>query len=331
MANIQPSSIQAAILGSLESPISEDIYSKNPIEAALPALISIAGSRKEMNGYYSGNTTTAHTVNTIFKNILIRTAYQIYKHHPDIVSKVLNRPFIKKKIKENALTSEDHVLKILSSSIMDINFYINLRKKGYMDWDDGSYETAIIIGYGWKRTLSPKMQLGQPNTTIHFATRCLIHHALQDYPENDLLKFVAQRYRSSWHINSPVQLQKSIGYFQALTASKKDSQAALVMRFLGLSSLIDLGLRYKKANLITTTIKKLENNLIAIEQNQGMLLFAKAWANVYDKKVKTAKDLALQLASKENLFLKQQAAAILYKVNEETQAAKLLQQINSLK
>lgn len=333
MTTIKLTNIQAAVLGLLNRPVSKSIHYWNPIETALSALISIAGSHKEMHGYYTGNVLTINTVRRVFKDILIHTAYQIYKHHPDVAPIVLQHPFAKKSIAKGPLARlapDDRIAKMLGSLMADLSFYNQLREKGYMSWDDGTYEAAIIIGYGWRKILKDKLKLSQSNSKIHFATRDLIQTALRDYPDNDLLKFVTERYASSWYIKNSLQLQQSIDYFQSLASSRKRSNKALILKTLGQSSLIDLGLRYQQTDLIKTTVKKLERNLKPAQKNQGMLLFANAWASVYSDKRSNAKKLALQLANNQNLFLKKQAANILYQVKEEKQALRILQQIQSV-
>ncbi|BDS10457.1 hypothetical protein [Aureispira anguillae] len=332
MTLLKSSSIQTAILGKLPiKTISKDSLYDHPIQIALASLVSIAGHTKEIQGYYNGQAETARAVQRAFKQTIFCTAYQIFKHHPNIAQAVLQHPFSKKKVTNGPLARlnhQDRVVKTLGFLLVDIFFYQSLREEGYMDWDDGSYEAALLIAYGWRKILPDKIKLTQSSRTVHFKARNLLRQALKDYPKNELLPFVAQRYSSSWYLKNPLQLKQSVTYFQTLATSKKRSETAKAMKLLGQSSLVDLGLRYKKPDLIHNTIQKLERNLTIVQKNQGILLFAKAWANVYNNKPKAAQDIALQIADKKSSFFKYQAATILHTVGAEKKANNLFKTLN---
>lgn len=330
MAILNHSNIQSAILGNSKFMVGDNPHYWNPIESAISLLVTISGGHQEVYGYYSATDNYLKVHPDIFRQILKNTAYQIFKHQEkNIVDLIKEHRFIKKKITagpfEN-LENEHQTIHALSLLLTDISFYQELRRKGYMDWDDGTYEAAIIIGYGWRKILPIKVKLTQSSADVHFETRQLIRDALKSYPKNTYLQFVAQRYSLSWYTKNNIQLQQSLGYFQTLANSRKRSELAVTMKTLGQSSLVDMGLRYQKPALIHSSLKKLERRFSSTQKNQNMILFAKAWASVYDNKKTQAKTLALKIAASHNSFLKHQAVHILKTLGETRKAASILKQ-----
>lgn len=332
MAILNYSTIQSAILGT-PNILDDNSHYWNPIESALTLLVNISGSHEEVYGYYNKDTSIDSIKKGSVEQILKSTAYQIFKEHDKITDLVTKHPFIKERITTGPLARlerEDQIIYALSSLMIDVSFYQELREKGYMDWDDGTYEAAMIVSYGWRKALPFKIKLTQSSAEVHFETRRLIRSALKKHPNNVYLQFVAQRYGLSWYAKNAHQLQQSTDYFQILARSRKRSGAAVAMKTLGQSSLVDLGLRYRNPILIKSSLKKLERNFTPAQKKQGMILFAKAWANVYSHKKTGAKTLALKMAKDKNPFLKQQAIHVLNTIGEEKKAGTLLKKFNLL-
>ncbi len=303
------------------------IQYRNPFQESMAAVVAISGSDLEPTGYYTGSPDALSASKRAFKDARYQTAWQILKHHPKVGEFALNHPLVKKKVEKGPfrrLTYEDRVVRALGQIMVDIKTYTSLRKKGYMNWDNGSYEAAMAIGYGWRRVMQDKVKLTQSHLEVHFETRNLLRDLSRQYRSNAYIHLVKERYHASFYLKNDAQLAKSTAYFQELAKTKGDAIEAQAFRMMGHSSLVDLGLRYQQPAMIESSIENLMIDLPEGANNSAPVLFAQAKAKMYDHKAEDAKRLAMKLAKSDRSFYKYQAAGFLKTLGETQQAANLL-------
>lgn len=309
------SNIKASILGTTVSQKGEEQEKKAPLETAISALVNISGGPKEVKGYDFGDENSFLKAGNSFQIICHQVSTEIQKRYPKKVKTIVEKsPFYRKKKDADLysnLSEDEKDSQLLAGLLTEFSFYLELRSSKFLGWDDGDLDAAMMIVYGWRKTIPRKIKLVDSSAKVHFETRKLIREALKDYPKNHWVKFVAQRYQNAWYFKNGKQLAESIQYYKNTGPLPKKKEDRLVIKALGHSSLVDLGLRYQNGDLIKEHIEALDKELKPTNEEKSMFLLAEAWGNVHNKDQPSAKSIALQLTNKQNPLFKKQGLKLL--------------------
>ncbi|MCX2763085.1 hypothetical protein [Aquimarina muelleri] len=299
----------------------------NPIELAIPALLSVSGGPKEIVPYYQNTSDNISDIKVVFKGILYHTANAMLTHNKKLGEMALNHPAIRDKIHVGPLarlTYPEKTTRALGLLFVDTSTYLGLRNKGNMDWDDGTYETAMAISYLWRRVMTDKFKLTQSHNQVHFETRIYLKNLLKKYPDQPFVRFVEERFKMAWYLKNDPQKKEVKNYFSTLSKIKGTDDTSKLWRLLSNSSLIDFGLRYPDPELLQESFENLESDLEQkiIEQPAIQLAKAKMFAQIKD--TTSVKKIALKLSKYNSIFYKKESIQ-LYNIIGDTKKSTLLQ------
>ncbi len=299
----------------------------NPIELAIPALLSVSGGPKETVPYYQNTIQNISDVKRAFKGTLYHTANAMLMHNEKLSEMALNHPAIKSKLNTGPLARlayPEKVTRALGLLLVDISTYLGLSTKGYMDWDDGTYETAMAISYVWRRTMIDKFKLTQSHTQVHFESRTYLKSLLKKYPNQPFARFAEERYKMAWYLKNEAQKKQAKDYFSTLSKTKGTDETSRLWRLLGNSSLIDFGLRYSNPKVLQQSFENLSSDLTQKEKEQPAIQLAKAKMFVQMKDTTSVKKIASKLSKYNSIFYKKEAID-LYTIIGDTKKSTLLE------
>lgn len=302
-------------------------YYINPIELAIPALLSVSGGPKEIVPYYNNTPDSISDIKSVFKGTLYHTANAMLTHNEKLSEMALNHPAIRDKINIGPfarLAYPEKVTRALGLLLVDVSTYLGLCNKGYMDWDDGTYETAMAISYVWRRTMIDKLKLTQSHNQVHFESRIYLKSLLKKYPNQPFVQFVEERYKMAWSLKNEYQKKEAKDYFSTFSKTKGTNDTSRLWRLLGNSSLIDFGLRYPNSKILQQSFENLALDLREKEKQQPAIQLAKAKMFAQMKDTASVKKIASKLTKYNSLFYKKESIQ-LYNIIGDTKKATLLE------
>lgn len=299
----------------------------NPKKFIIPALLTVSGNPKEIKSYFASDPENISDFKKVLKGTLYHTAHEIYQQHPEVSSYAMNHPALKKKLDAGPfarLSYTDKVSRALGLLLVDFKNYVWLKKSGYLNWDDGSYEACMMISYGWRRMLPDKLKLTQSAINTHFEMRPYLKKLTLEYPDQPLIQFVSERYEMAWYQKNSQQISRSVDYFNSLRKLAPETELSKSLQLLGTSSLADLALRYQKTDLLITAINNLEQELPQKKiKERSTLIYAKIQVKLLQGDTIAAKLLIDKLSRYGTAALKKESAYIYEKIGETKKAERV--------
>lgn len=305
----------------------EQLYT-NPVKYSIPALLSVSGNPSEVNNYFYSTPDNLSDFKKVLKGNLYQTAYQIFNHHPKVSTFALNHKAIKSKINNGPierLPYTDKVTRVLGLLMVDFKNFLWLKKNGYLNWDDGTYEACMAITYGWRRVLPDKVKLTQSHTDVHFETRSYLKSLAVQYPNQPLVRFVLERYQMAWYYKNQQQINKTKDYFEKLSKTRATNDTAKTLKILGASSLADMALRYRQPKILEKALKDIDKQIPKKTVKESTaLIWAETQLKLQKGDTASAKKLTDKLYKNSDAYFKKESAFIYEKLGETKKAKRII-------
>ncbi|XLS28694.1 hypothetical protein ACJD0Z_16035 [Flavobacteriaceae bacterium M23B6Z8] len=304
-----------------------------PVSVILPALLSISGGIGEVLNYTQQDKYGLEKMRLAFKSTRFYVARELVTKNPEAKKYALNHPFIKAKIHQGPFEKMKYIEKTVTAMALlltDINTLLYTKKKGWLDWDDGSCQAMISVIYGWRPLLPIKVKLTQKKEEVFFLARRYMYNLLTQYPDNYLVRFVWERYQLAWYYKNSQQIQTAEEFFRELAEEKGANEKVKTKNLLGNSSCIDLSLRYKKPQILRRSLEEIASQVPAqLFKTSPTILLTNIQLNLLEGNLVTAKKLTDKLYKNDHTFFKRESALLYDQMGQKTKSKNILKKLKT--
>jgi hypothetical protein len=303
-----------------------------PLPFATAALIVISGNDLEIDGYRSLSAYEASLAWSFFCAGVTSVAKQLLQVHPAVAEEVLAHKFIKEHLTTGPfkrLPRNLQAIKALSGLFADAWFFMEYQQRGLFDWDDGDAQGTIAIVYLWRKVVQGKRGIFQSSGQLHKEGRQILASVCAAHPQNTHLRLIDHRAKLAWFTRTPDERATSMAVLDDLSRQPGQIEDTMAIRLLALSFLFDADLRFRVPERALTVLTDIQSIVVPNQPDHPQIVLGRAWAKALGGDQATARQAALESATKGDEIMRSKAARILQIIGDTQTADTILNGLGS--
>ena len=197
--------------------------STEPLPFALTGLALLSHGRPEVRSRSELTLDQKQLISTLFRAASAAVARQMLTVHPALGDEVLEHSWFRDKLSVGPLKRlprKDQATKLLRVLLSDSHQFIEYRKRGLFDWDNGDAQAALAIVYGWGARFLNQRGVLQRASSIHRQAREILAIAREAHPENPVFEPLEHRFRLAWHSLTPEESTRARNALRRFSARR---------------------------------------------------------------------------------------------------------------